>query len=88
MGKSKIVSIEEVQDVIDELEEYVELRIRAEERYEAEMRNLQELECSSVEEARNVIKMLEEKIEKKNKDFRKALEEFKEDYGDLLNGRT
>ena len=78
-------TIEDVQDVIDELEEVVEERIRTEEKLKNEMSVLSELGISSIGEAEIELVSIEKKLKKKKKKLDTEFNEFKEDYASVFD---
>ena len=78
------VEIEEVQGIINELEGVSTERIKAETRLEKELEVLEELGCSSIEEAQETLKKLDTKIDKRDAALKEEFEDFMDDYGSLF----
>ncbi len=76
--------IQDIKDAIEELEDVAEEEIRAKERYAITLNVLEELGCSSVEEAEKEIMAIDTKIAKKVKKFTEEFNDFIEDYSEVL----
>jgi len=77
-------SIEEVEDIIEELEGVAEERIRAETRYEQEMLGLEKLGYTTTDDSGKAIPKLGTKIDTRAESLKEEFDDFFEDYGELF----
>ena len=79
------VSVEELQDVVDNLEKVQTDRIRAEGKYEQEMEVLKGLGYSSIKKAEKALIEMNKKIEKGTKEVEDEFNDFMQDYKELFD---
>ena len=81
----KYDEVDEIQDIIKKLETVAEKRIRSEERFKHELKNLADLGCKSIEAGTKEDKEVGRKLKKLRKELKSEFKDFMEDYSNIFD---
>lgn len=81
----KSAEIRKIQEVIDELNDIVEERIRAEERLKVALQALEEFGVTTLEKAREECARLEKEIKELGLELEEEFDDFMQDYRELMD---